>query len=182
MKKCVPRTSNRIITILAAIVCVIVAFTAFREAIRIEQPPAIFWVAGILFSGIFLHTIWGMYHLGNWGFFYDEEKIVFVRSRKDRWELRWDKMKEETEKGQIEIYYQSASGIWNFYFREEGKIKQISALPRMAGYDGLIAMLREKEIPVQEAKEGFVCDEEKVDEAYYKAFGRHLYKEKHREK
>jgi len=31
MKKCIPRTSDRIITVLVAIVCAIAAFFAFRE-------------------------------------------------------------------------------------------------------------------------------------------------------
>ena len=58
MKKCVPRTSDRIITVLAVIVCAIVAFFAFRELLYGEQSPVVFLGISIMFSGVAIHTIW----------------------------------------------------------------------------------------------------------------------------
>ena len=84
MKKCIPRTSDCIITVLAAVVCAIAAFFAFRELLNGGQPPVVFFAMSILFGGIAIHTIWRMIYMGNWGFFYDDEKIIFVLSHKDR--------------------------------------------------------------------------------------------------
>ena len=92
MKKCIPRTSDRIITVLAAIVCAIAAFFAFRELLNGGQPPVVFLAMSILFGGIAIHTIWRMIYMGNWGFFYDDEKIIFVLSHKDRREFRWEEL------------------------------------------------------------------------------------------
>lgn len=74
MKKCIPRTRDRIITVLAAIVCAIAAFFAFRELLYGGQPPVVFFAMGILLGGIAIHTIWRMIYMGNWGFFYNDEK------------------------------------------------------------------------------------------------------------
>ena len=90
MKKCIPRTSDRIITVLAAIACAIAAFFAFRELFHGGQPPVVFFAMGILLGGIAIHTIWHMIYMGNWGFFYNDEKIIFALSRKDRREFRWE--------------------------------------------------------------------------------------------
>ena len=57
MKKCIPCTLDRIITVLAAIVCAIAAFFAFRELLIGGQPPAVFFAMGILLGGIAIHTI-----------------------------------------------------------------------------------------------------------------------------
>ncbi len=104
MKKCIPRTSDRIITVLAAIVCAIAAFFAFRELLYGGQSPVVFFAMGILLGGIAIHTIWRMIYMGNWGFFYDDEKIIFALSRKDRWEFRW----EELQNSKTNIVYPSS--------------------------------------------------------------------------
>ena len=93
MKKCVPRTSDRIITVVAAIVCAIVAFFAFRELFYGKQSPVVFLGISIMFSGVAIHTIWRTIYMGKWGFFYNDEKIIFVLSSKDRREFRWDELK-----------------------------------------------------------------------------------------
>ena len=104
MKKCIPRTSDRIITVLAAIVCAIAAFLAFRELLHGGQSPVVFFAMGILLGGIAIHIIWRMIYVGNWGFFYDDEKIIFALSRKDRWEFRW----EELQNSKTNIVYPSS--------------------------------------------------------------------------
>ena len=76
MKKCIPRTSDRIITVLAAVVCAVAAFFACRELLCGGQPPAVFFAMTLLFGGVAIHTIWRMIYMGNWGFFYDDEKII----------------------------------------------------------------------------------------------------------
>ena len=57
MKECIPRTTDRIITVLAAVVCAIGAFFAFRELLNGGQPPVVFFGMGLLFGGITIHTI-----------------------------------------------------------------------------------------------------------------------------
>ena len=84
MKKCIPCTSDRIITALAAVVCAVAAFFSCRELLCGGQPPTVFFAMTLLFGGVAIHTIWHMIYMGNWGFFYDDEKIIFALSRKDR--------------------------------------------------------------------------------------------------
>lgn len=145
MKKCVPRTSDRIITVLAAIVCAIMAVFAFREMFYGEQPHIVFLAAGILCGGISIHTIWKMIYMGNWGFFYNDEKIIFVLSHKDSREFRWD----ELQNGEANIFYPSSPAAWYFYFHDKKKIKKIAVTPRMAGYHEFVEMLRKKGFPAQ---------------------------------
>lgn len=68
MKKCIPRTSDRIITVLAAVVCAVAAFFACRELLCGGQPPAVFFAMTLLFGGVAIHTIWRMLYMGNWFF------------------------------------------------------------------------------------------------------------------
>ena len=145
MKKCVPRTSDRIITVLAAIVCAVVAFFAFRELLYGEQSPVVFLGISIMFSGVAIHTVWRTIYMGNWGFFYNDEKIIFVLSSKDRREFRWDELKN----GEPNIFYPSSPASWYFYFHDEKKIKKIAVTPRMAGYDEFVEMLKKKGFPAQ---------------------------------
>ena len=79
MKKCIPCTSDRIITALAAVVCAVAAFFSCRELLCGGQPPAVFFAMTLLFGGVAIHTIWRMIYMGNWGFFYDDEKICPVK-------------------------------------------------------------------------------------------------------
>ena len=143
MKKCIPRTSDRIITVLAAIVCAIAAFFAFRELLNGGQPPVVFSAMGILLGSIAIHTIWRMIYMGNWGFFYDDEKIIFALSRKDRREFRW----EELQNSKTNIFYPSSPSAWYFYFQDEKRTKKIAVTPRMAGYSEFADMLKKKDFP-----------------------------------
>ena len=128
MKECIPRTTDRIITVLAAVVCAIGAFFAFRELLNGGQPPVVFFGMGLLFGGITIHTIWKMIHMGNWGFFYDDEKIIFALSRKDCREFRW----EELQNSKTNIVYPLSPAAWYFYFQDEKKTRKIAVTPPMA--------------------------------------------------
>ena len=145
MKKCVPRTSDRVISVLAAIVCAIIAFFAFRELLYGNQPPLVFLGISILSGSAAIHTIWRTIYMGNWGFFYNDEKIIFVLSSKDRREFRWDELKN----GEPNIFYPSSPASWYFYFHDEKKIKKIAVTPHMAGYDEFVEMLKKKGFPAQ---------------------------------
>lgn len=144
MRKCVPRVSDRVITVLAVIVCAAAAIFAFRQLFCGEQPPVVFLSAGILFSGVAVRTLWRMSEMGGWGFFYDDEKIIFVLSRRDRREFRWNELRNAQENAKIRIFCQSFPEAWYFYFLDKKKIRQLAAIPRMEGYDELAAMLRKK--------------------------------------
>lgn len=140
MKKCIPRTSDRIITVLAAVVCAVAAFFACRELLCGGQPPTVFFAMTLLFGGVAIHTIWRMIYMGNWGFFYDDEKIIFALSRKDYRDFRWD----ELQNAKTNIFYPSSPAAWYFYFQDEKKTKKIAVTPRLAGYNEFVDMLRKK--------------------------------------
>lgn len=166
MKKCVPRTSDRIISVLAAVVCAIVAFFAFRELLCGNQPPVVFLGISILSGGVAIHTIWRMIYMGNWGFFYNDEKIIFVLSGKDRREFRWD----ELRNAKANIFYPSSPAAWYFYFQDEKKIKKIAVTPRMTGYHEFVETLREKGFSAQNP--GFAqFDQEAVGQIFHEMFG-----------
>lgn len=145
MKKCVPRTSDRIIAILTSAVCAAASFLAFREFLYGDQSPVVFGAIGVLIGGISIHMFWRIIYMGNWGFFYDEEKIIFVLSHKDRREFRW----EDLQGSKTNIFYPTSPAAWYFYFQDEKKAKKIAVNPRMAGYDEFVAMLRKKGFPAQ---------------------------------
>ena len=145
MKKCIPCTLDRIITVLAAIVCAIAAFFAFRELLIGGQPPVVFFTMSILLGGIAIHMIWRIIYMGNWGFFYDDEKIIFALSHKDRREFRW----EELQNSKTNIVYPLSPAAWYFYFQDEKKTRKIAVTPRMAGYNEFVDMLKKKGFPAQ---------------------------------
>ena len=166
MKKCIPRTSDRIITVLAAVVCAVVAFFACRELLCGGQPPAVFFAMTLLFGGVAIHTIWRMIYMGNWGFFYDDEKIIFALSRKDHCEFRWD----ELQNAKTNIFYPSSPTAWYFYFQDEKKTKKIAVTPRLAGYNEFVDMLRKKGFPAQ-SPGTFNFDKNAAKDIFHEVFG-----------
>ena len=163
MKKCIPRTSDRIITVLTAIVCAIAAFFAFRELLHGGQPSVVFFAMGILLGGIAIHTIWRMIHMGNWGFFYNDEKIIFALSRKDRREFRWEELQNAN------IFYPSSPAAWYFYFQDEKKTRKIAVTPRMAGYSEFVDMLKKKRFPAQTP--GTLNFNKNAEDIFHEVFG-----------
>ena len=184
MKKCVSPTFDRIIAALAAIVCAIIAFSAFREFAYGNQSSIMVLAVVLLFGGGSVRTLYHAICAGNRGVFYDDEKVNFAFSRKDCREFRWDELKDAVENGEICISYQSTTkiksvpAIWNFYFPDKKKIKQFVVMPRMAGYDELIAMLNEKEVPAEKAEPGdIVYNKEQLNKIYHEVFGENLGKD-----
>lgn len=169
MKKCIPRTSDRIITVLVAIVCAILAFFACRELLCGGQPPVVFFAMSLLFGGVAIHTIWRMIYMGNWGFFYDDEKIIFALSRKDCREYRW----EELQNSKTNIFYPSSPAAWYFYFQDEKKTRKIAVTPRMAGYSEFVDMLKKKGFPSQSpnAFNFDKFDKNAVKDIFHEVFG-----------
>lgn len=165
MKKCIPCTFDRIITVLAAIVCAIAAFFAFRELLIGGQSPVVFFVMSILLGGIAIHTIWRMIYMGNWGFFYDDEKIIFALSRKDRREFRW----EELQNSKTNIVYPLSPAAWYFYFQDEKKTRKIAVTPRMAGYNEFVDMLKKKGFPAQSP--GAFNFDKNAEDIFHEVFG-----------
>lgn len=166
MKKCIPRTSDRIVTVLAAIVCAVAAFFAFRELLYGGQPPIVFFAMSILLGGVTVHTIWRMIYMGNWGFFYDDEKIIFALSRKDRREFRW----EELQNSKTNIFYPSSPAAWYFYFQDGKKIKKIAVSPCMVGYNEFVDMLKKKGFSAQ-SPGVFNFDKKAARNIFHEVFG-----------
>lgn len=178
MRKCVPRASDRVITVLAVIVCAAAAIFAFRQLFCGEQPPVVFLSAGILFSGVAVRTLWRMSDMGSWGFFYDDEKIIFALSRRDRREFRWNELRNAQENAKIRIFCQSFPEAWCFYFPDKKKIRKLAAIPRMEGYDELAAMLRKKEVPAEKTMgRSTASEKEWLGQIYHEIYGEHLDKE-----
>ncbi len=51
-------------------------------------------------------------------------------------------------------------------------------MPRMAGYDELIAMFKEKEVPAEKAEPGdIVYNKEQLNKIYHEVFGENLGKD-----
>lgn len=178
MRKCVPCASDRVITVLAVIVCAAAAIFAFRQLSGGEQPPVVFLSAGILFSGVAVRTLWRMGFMGSWGFFYDDEKIIFALSRRDRREFLWNELRNAQENAKIRIFCQSFPEAWYFYFPAKKKIRQLAAIPRMEGYNELAAMLRKKEVPAEKTTgRSAVSEKEWLGQIYHEIFGEHLDKD-----
>ena len=177
MKKCGTSTLDMLLSVLASLVCGGIALFAFRKWLYEGSVIILYEVA--LFGGAALYGFW---HIGSRGFFYDEEKIVFALSRNDHREFRWEELQGAKEKGKIDICYQSLSGVWDFYFPGKRNIKQLSATKRMAGYDELIAMLKKKNVPAHEANGGIVYDKEWLAEIYHEIMDEQLNKDERNQK
>lgn len=144
MKKCVPPVSGRILTLLVITACAAAAFFSFRELTRGNQPPIVFWAMGAALGGVAVYLLYRVIHIGNWGFFYDDEKIIFVLSRKDRREFRWDELKNSS----IPFSYPSSSApSVSFAFPGKRGIVKIALTPSMTGYNEFVATLKEKGFP-----------------------------------
>lgn len=179
MKKCVQSTFDRVLIIVAAIGCGVIALSILPVA-RYEY-IALF--PFVLFAGVCIHTLWGMFYKGTCSFFYDEEKVIFALSRQERWEFRWEELSSARENGKIDICYHSLTGVWDFYFPKRGKIKHLIATRRMAGYDEFIAMLKKKKAPAHEADGRVIYDKEWADKIFREVTGEPLYKKnKHDQK
>ena len=165
MKKCIPRASDRIITVLAAVVCAVAAFFACRELLCGGQPSAVFFAMTLLFGGVAIYTIWRMIYMGNWGFFYDDEKIIFALSRKDHREFRWD----ELQNAKTNIFYPSSPAAWYFYFQDEKKTRKIAITPHMAGYSEFVDMLKKKGFPAQSP--GAFNFDKNAEDIFHEVFG-----------
>lgn len=103
--------------------------------------------------------------MGNWGFFYDDEKIIFALSRKDRREFRW----EELQNTKTNIFYPSSPAAWYFYFQDEKKTRKIAITPHMAGYSEFVDMLKKKGFPVQSP--GAFNFDKNAEDIFHEVFG-----------
>nr|WP_326185229.1 hypothetical protein [uncultured Oscillibacter sp.] len=171
MKKCGKSTVDLLLSVFAAFFCAGIAVWAFCQWMKEGDVIILYEVA--LFGGA---AIYAFLHIGGRGFSYDEEKIIFTLSRKDRREFRWDELQKAVENGEIDICYHSLSGVWDFSFPEKKKIREISATKRMAGYTELIAMLKKKNVPAHEADGRVIYDKKWADELFRQVTGEPLYK------
>lgn len=137
MKKCVPRISDRIITVLAIVFLAAAAVFFFYMPFSEDEATLFFLVAGVVLGGVAIRLGYRTITMGNWGVFYNDEKIVFVLSRKDCREIRWDQLQSVKDK----IFYLQPSGSGYFYFPDN---KKISISPRMAGFDEFMSTIKEK--------------------------------------
>ena len=97
MKKCVPRGSDRIISYLTIAFLFGGSVFFLYKLICGGEAPLFFLAASIALGGVAIRLLYKAITMGNWGFFYDDEKIVFVLSRKDRREIRWDQLQSAKE-------------------------------------------------------------------------------------
>lgn len=181
MKKCVPCIRDRIFAVLVIVFCAAIAVIVFRQAISKEELTLPALAVVLLFGGVSIYMLWSMICTGNWGFFYNEEKIIFVLSRKDRLEFRWEDLSWAQENAKLSIFYQPSPEAWNFCFPGKRRIRQISAVPSLSGYEELAEMFRKKEVQALGTAGHVDFDKEMADEIFKKAFGRPLYQKNRKE-
>ncbi len=138
MKQCVPRTADRVITLLAAAGLGAVAALAARELLRAQQLDLGCLATVLLFGGMALWLAWRMLRTAGWGFYYNEERVVFALSRGDRREYRWEEL------AGAGVRFVFAPTAMYFLFADG---KRLNLLPRMEGCDAFLATLRQKGVP-----------------------------------
>ena len=162
MKKCVLPVTFRMVVALTILFCGAGAVFSFREFICGHEPPLVFFVMGVFLGGISLYQLYRMISKGGWGFFYDEEKIIFVLSRNDRREFRWEELK-ALQTGLA--YPTPAAPSVSFYVPDPSgkkKRKRISITPHMEGCGELAATLRRKGFPAAAPFDAAALDMKKV--------------------
>lgn len=164
MKRCGPRRSARLLGAGVMLCSAGAAVWAFYELVSGRQSPTACLLLGLFFGGFALYLLHSMVSLGNWGYFYDEETIVFVLSRKDRRQFRWEQLRENG------VSYPAQAGY--FCFRDG---KKIALSPQMDGYDQLIAMLRKKGLLAAQAAPFAEIDPQDIFQQF---FGQQFGKEK----
>ena len=129
MKRCVPAASGRVCAVLVIAACGAGSAFFLRMLFSEEgfQPPLLFM--GIALAGVAAHLLWSMVSKGNWGFFYNEERIVFVLSRKDRREYCW---KELPEAGVTFLYPTAFCPNGTFFFSND----RVQGVPRHDSEEG----------------------------------------------
>ena len=137
MKKCVPRGSDRIISYLTIAFLFGGSVFFLYKLICGGEAPLFFLAASIALGGVAIRLLYKAITMGNWGFFYDDEKIVFVLSRKDRREIRWDQLQSAKEN----FFYFPSPGAGCFTFPDK---KKIGISSRMTGYEEFMAAIKEK--------------------------------------
>ena len=143
MKQCVPRKSDCIVTLLSAAALMAVATLAVRQMLRDQQTDLGCLVVAALFGAMALWLIWRSWRMAGWGFYYDEERIVFALSRSDRREYRWEEL------AGAGVRFVFAPAAMYFLFADG---KRLNLLPRMQGYEEFFETVRRKGVP---AAKGF---------------------------
>lgn len=164
MKQCVPRKSARVLGVGVILCSAGAAVWAFCGLFSRDQSPAACLLLGLFFGGFALFMLHSMVSLGNWGYFYDEEQITFVLSRKDRRQFRWEQLQEAG------VSYPAQAGY--FYFRDG---KKMALSPQMEGYDQFIATLRQKGLTAAQTSGGVDIDPQEIFQQF---FGQQFGKEK----
>ena len=167
MKRCVPAASGRVCAVLVIAACGAGSAFFLRMLFSEEgfQPPLLFM--GIALAGVAAHLLWSMVSKGNWGFFYNEERIVFVLSRKDRREYCW---KELPEAGVTFLYPTAFCPNGTFFFSGKRKGWQMVVTPQMTEYKEFLAMIQRKGVPAPGAIP-LGTREPNVEEVFRTVFG-----------
>ena len=78
MKKCAPPASYRFLSVFVVVACGAAAFLAFCQLFYGGQSPVVCAIMVLLFGGAALFLLRSMIFRSGWGFFYDDEKVIFV--------------------------------------------------------------------------------------------------------
>lgn len=167
MKKCVPPSSYRILAVLTILLCAVGAVFSFHEFTCGNQPPIVFLAMGAALGGISVYLLVTTIFKSGWGFFYDEEKIIFALSRNDRREFRW----EELKASQTGLAYPApAAPSVSFYIPDPSgkkKMKRISITPAMTGYEEFAATLKKQGFPAALPLDADALDMEKIYHGFF---------------
>lgn len=178
MKKCVPSLSFYIFSVLIVVLCAAAALFSFYQLLCGNEPAVLFLSGVVVFGWVSVSMLCRTVHMCGWGVFYDEEKIIFVLSRKDRREFKWEELKEARN---ISYYpFSDISGA-TIYFKDgdKKKEKKICVTSRMKGYNDFLSTLEKKGFI---APRCFIANEVDLKEIVNSVFGEQFGKDNSRRK
>lgn len=163
MKQCVPRKTDRMLALLFAAILAGMSALPFYELIGGDQSPLACLALGLFWAGTALYLLVRMLRMGGWGFYYDEERVIFALSRSDRREYRWDAL--------------AAAGVrfvfavsFDYFIFPDGK--RLNLMPRMDGYEEFMEVVRRKNVPAaQGINVGDLSDEPTAKKVFEEMFG-----------
>lgn len=163
MKQCVPRKTDRLLSLVFVAILGGMSVLPFRELIWGDQSPLACLALGLFWAGTAVYLLWRMLRTAGWGFYYDEERVIFAFSRRDRREYRWDALAAEG------VRFVFAVTTMYFLFPDG---KRLNVLPRMEGYEEFMDLVQRKNLPAaQGIHVGDLRDEPTAEKVFKEMFG-----------
>ena len=163
MKRCVPRKTDRLLSLVFVAVLGGMSALPFSALLSGSSDPLPCLALGLFWAGTAVYLLIRMLRMAGWGFFYDEERVIFALSRRDRREYRWD--------GLAAAGVRFVFAVSSMYFiLPDGK--RINVIPRMEGYEEFMEVVLRKNIPTAQGIDvGSLSDEPTAEKVFKEMFG-----------